>query len=126
MGKEIELKPCPACGGFDLRVGYNCVSDKHFVICCRCMMRGPENEGSKNNARKAWNSVAKREVADLAASDADCLKEMVRSLALKLAKTNDKKFVGAPSEDGWQHNYYKKKSDAVESWIIWAEMEAKR
>ena len=122
----MDVKSCPACGSFDLRVGYNCVSDKHFVVCARCMMRGPEKEGSKNNAREAWNKVAKREVADLSAGDNAYLKEMVRCLVLKLAKTNDKKFVGAPSDDGWQHDCYRKKSDAAESWISWAAKEAKR
>ena len=31
--REIELKPCPYCGGSDLRIGFNAVEERHYVVC---------------------------------------------------------------------------------------------
>lgn len=58
MSKEIELKPCPACGGTDLQVDFNGVYERHFVRCYNpeCHMQGPEVYG-REKAAEAWNAL---------------------------------------------------------------------
>ena len=57
MSKEIELKPCPYCGETDLRIGYNAICERHYVVCASCLMRGPEKCADKKRAAKAWNGL---------------------------------------------------------------------
>lgn len=56
--REIELMPCPHCGGTDLQVDYNGVWERHFVRCYNhdCNMQGPEVYG-RENAAEAWNDL---------------------------------------------------------------------
>ena len=55
---EIELMPCPHCGGTDLQVDYNGVYERHFVRCYNfsCHMQGPEVYG-REKAADAWNKL---------------------------------------------------------------------
>ena len=56
--REIELRPCPHCGGTDLQVDYNGVYERHFVRCYNfsCHMQGPEVYG-REKAAEAWNKL---------------------------------------------------------------------
>lgn len=58
MSNEIELLPCPHCGGTDLQVDYNGVWERHFVRCYNhdCHMQGPEVYG-REAAAEAWNNL---------------------------------------------------------------------
>ena len=58
---EIELMPCPHCGGTDLQVDYNGVYDRHFVRCYNfsCHMQGPEVYG-RDKASEAWNKLPRK------------------------------------------------------------------
>lgn len=60
--KEIELLPCPHCGGTDLQVDYNGVWERHFVRCYNhsCHMQGPEVYG-REKAAEAWNALPRVE-----------------------------------------------------------------
>lgn len=57
MSKEIELKACPHCGKTDLRIGYNAICERHYVVCASCLMRGPEKCADRERAVKAWNGL---------------------------------------------------------------------
>ena len=77
MGKkEIELMPCPACGGTDLQVDYNGVYERHFVRCYNlpCHMQGPEIYG-KEAAAQAWNELP-RKVEALPDAQLDALEKL--------------------------------------------------
>ena len=56
--REIELKPCPYCGGTDLGIGFNAVGERHYVVCSHCLMRGPEKLGDGDRAAKYWNALS--------------------------------------------------------------------
>lgn len=59
-----DLKPCPFCGGSNLRVGGD---DKWVGACCLdCGAVGPDQYGSDND----WNRRAVREAACFALADA--------------------------------------------------------
>lgn len=58
--REIELKPCPYCGGTDLRIGFNAVGERHYVVCSHCLMRGPEKLGDEDRAAKYWNALPRK------------------------------------------------------------------
>ena len=51
-----KLKPCPNCGGTDLRVYWNDIYEKHYVRCHTCHIQGPEIYG-KGKAAEAWNAL---------------------------------------------------------------------
>lgn len=51
-----KLKPCPHCGGSDLRVYWNDIYEKHYVRCHTCHMQGPEIYG-REAAAEAWNAI---------------------------------------------------------------------
>ncbi|WP_299396035.1 Lar family restriction alleviation protein [uncultured Desulfovibrio sp.] len=73
---EIELRPCPACGGTDLQVDYNGVYERHFVRCYNlpCHMQGPEIYG-KEAAAQAWNELP-RKVEALPDAQLDALEKL--------------------------------------------------
>lgn len=56
MSKEIELMPCPHCGGTDLIIYWNAVYEKHYARCHSCHMQGPEVYG-REKAAEAWNAL---------------------------------------------------------------------
>lgn len=58
--REIELKSCPHCGGTDLRIGFNAVGERHYVVCSCCLMRGPEKLGDEDRAVKYWNALPRK------------------------------------------------------------------
>lgn len=58
--REIELKPCPHCGGTDLGIGFNAVEERHYVVCSHCLMRGPEKLGDEDRAAKYWNALPRK------------------------------------------------------------------
>ena len=58
--REIELKPCPYCGGTDLGIGFNAVGERHYVVCSHCLMRGPEKVGDEDRAAKYWNALPRK------------------------------------------------------------------
>ena len=46
MSSEIELKPCPYCGGTEMRIFDRLPYDGHkdlvyYVVCLDCRMKGP-------------------------------------------------------------------------------------
>lgn len=49
-----ELKPCPYCGGKDLREGMSIVTKRNSIMCMSCHMKGPEC-ANVFNALTAWN-----------------------------------------------------------------------
>mgnify|MGYP004524294341 CR=1 FL=1 len=55
--KMTDLKSCPACGGTNIRIGFNCLEERHYALCCDCLMRGPEKCGEDDRAITAWNSL---------------------------------------------------------------------
>lgn len=60
MSKEIDLKPCPHCGGTEMRI-FDRLYDGHkervyYVVCLDCRMKGPETSSS-NSAAQAWNDL---------------------------------------------------------------------
>lgn len=60
MSKEFELKPCPYCGGKEMRI-FDRLYDGHkervyYVVCLDCRMKGPETSSSYA-AAKAWNDL---------------------------------------------------------------------
>ena len=59
--REIELKPCPYCGGTDLQIDWNGVWERHFVRCYNhaCNMQGSEVYGSEA-AAEAWNNLPRK------------------------------------------------------------------
>lgn len=76
MGKkEIELRPCPACGGTDLQINWNGVYERHFVRCYNhsCHMQGPEAYGRA--AIDAWNALP-RKVERVPDAQLDALEEL--------------------------------------------------
>lgn len=73
--REIELKPCPYCGGSDLRIGFNAVEERHYVVCSHCLMRGPEKLGDEDRAAKYWNALP-RKVESLPDARLDELEEL--------------------------------------------------
>lgn len=54
---DSQLKPCPHCGGVNLKIIFNPFEERNFVYCCDCLMRGPEKCGNKDRASKAWNAI---------------------------------------------------------------------
>ena len=48
-----KLKPCPHCGGTDIRIGFDCLEERHYALCCDCLMRGPGMHGDNNRAKDA-------------------------------------------------------------------------
>lgn len=73
--REIELKLCPHCGGTDLRIGFNAVGERHYVVCSCCLMRGPEKLGDEDRAAKYWNALP-RKVEALPDAKLDELEEL--------------------------------------------------
>lgn len=65
-----ELKPCTACGGTDIRIGFDCLEERHYALCCDCLMRGPGKLGDDNRAKDAWNSLPRRH--EIMPNDVDC------------------------------------------------------
>lgn len=55
-----QLKPCPACGGTDIRIGFDCLEERYYALCCDCRMRGPAKCGDEDRAKDAWNSLPRR------------------------------------------------------------------
>mgnify|MGYP001329993143 CR=1 FL=1 len=55
MNDEIELKPCPFCGGTKLDV-----SDEDYVYCNTCDARGPSSyaENEEQSNYELWNERA--------------------------------------------------------------------
>ena len=57
---EIELKPCPHCGGREIRVFdkyySGAIARAYYVICFDCWMKGPELSGNEA-AAEAWNNL---------------------------------------------------------------------
>lgn len=60
MSKGIELNSCPYCGGTELRIGYNAIAERYYVVCYCCMMRGPEKLVDEERAAKAWNELPRK------------------------------------------------------------------
>lgn len=73
--REIELKPCPYCGGTDLGIGFNAVGERHYVVCSHCLMRGPEKLADEDRAAKYWNALP-RKVEALPDAQLDELEEL--------------------------------------------------
>lgn len=57
--REIELKPCPYCGGSDLIIYWNGVYEKHYARCHSCHMQGPEVYG-REAAAELWNNLPRK------------------------------------------------------------------
>ena len=76
--REIELKPCPYCGGTEMRVFdkyySGAIARAYYVICFDCWMKGPELSGSEA-AAEAWNNLP-RKVESLPNSQLDELEEL--------------------------------------------------
>lgn len=64
-----KLKPCPHCGGTDLRVYWNDIYEKHYVRCHACHMQGPEIYG-REAAADAWNAIPRRH--EITPNSVDC------------------------------------------------------
>lgn len=68
--REIELMPCPHCGGREIRVFdkyySGAIARAYYVICFDCRMKGPELSGNEA-AAEAWNNLP-RKVEALTAS----------------------------------------------------------
>lgn len=74
------LKPCPHCGSTDIRIGYDCHTERHYAVCCRCRMHGPEKCGEDDRAIKAWNGLPRRnEITSNAVDCAGCPERRSRS-----------------------------------------------
>ena len=71
--REIELKPCPYCGGTDLIIYGNGI-EKHYVRCHSCNLQGPDVYG-REQAAEAWNNLP-RKVEALPNSQLDELEEL--------------------------------------------------
>ena len=55
-----ELKPCPFCGGEDLRYDeYWCSKFQGFYVRCLNCYASATPKGTKRSARNAWNKRAK-------------------------------------------------------------------
>lgn len=54
---RTKLKPCPFCGGNDIREGENMMK---CCYCPDCGVRGPIMD-FKTQARKAWNELPREE-----------------------------------------------------------------
>ena len=57
--REIELKPCPHCGGSDLIIYWNGVYEKHYARCHSCHVQGPEVYG-REAAAELWNNLPRK------------------------------------------------------------------
>ena len=61
--REIELMPCPHCGGREIRVFdkyySGAIARAYYVICFDCRMKGPELSGSEA-AAEAWNNIPRK------------------------------------------------------------------
>ena len=61
--REIELKPCPYCGGREIRVFdkyySGAIARAYYVICFDCLTKGPELSGSEA-AAEAWNNLPRK------------------------------------------------------------------
>lgn len=107
MGKkEIELMPCPACGGTDLQVHWNGVYERHFVRCynCDCHMQGPEAYGRA--AIDAWNALP-RKVERVPDSQLDALEKLAGEATPGPWATygNSQEILGGQICSGW-HDVY--------------------
>ena len=65
-----KLKPCPHCGGTDIRIGFDCLEERHYALCCDCLMRGPGMHGDNNRAKDAWTSPPRRN--EITPNSVDC------------------------------------------------------
>ena len=90
--REIELKPCPYCGGTDLGIGFNAVGERHYVVCSHCLMRGPEKLGDGDRAAKYWNALP-RKVESLPDDQLDALEKLAGE-ATKAGRGSDAGAVG--------------------------------
>lgn len=76
--REIELMPCPHCGGREIRVFdkyySGAIARAYYVICFDCRMKGPELSGNEA-AAEAWNKLP-RKVESLPDSQLDELEEL--------------------------------------------------
>ena len=107
MGKkEIELMPCPACGGTDLQVHWSGVYERHFVRCynCDCHMQGPEAYGRA--AIDAWNALP-RKVERVPDAQLDALEKLAGEATPGPWATygNSQEILGGQICSGW-HDVY--------------------
>lgn len=104
--REIELKPCPYCGGTDLRIGFNAVGERHYVVCSHCLMRGPEKLGDEDRAAKYWNALP-RKVESLPDAQLDELEELAGEATPGPWATygNSQEILGGQVCSGW-HDVY--------------------
>ena len=72
--REIELNPCPHCGGSDLFIYWNGVYEKHYARCHSCHMQGPEVY-DREAAAELWNNLP-RKVEALPDAQLDELEEL--------------------------------------------------
>lgn len=76
--REIELMPCPHCGGREIRVFdkyySGAIARAYYVICFDCRMKGPELSGNEA-AAEAWNNLP-RKVEALPDAQLDELEEL--------------------------------------------------
>lgn len=90
---DNQLKPCPHCGGTDLRVYWNDIYEKHYVRCHACHMQGPEIYG-REAAADAWNSLPRRH--DISPNKVDCAGFPERQYRQGLVWTKEE-----PMHEGW-------------------------
>lgn len=67
---DSQLKPCPHCGGTDIRIGFNYLEERHYALCRKCRMRGPEKCGDEDRAIKVWNDLPRGH--DVTPNSVDC------------------------------------------------------
>ena len=103
---EIELRPCPACGGTDLQINWNGVYERHFVRCYNhsCHMQGPEAYGRA--AIDAWNALP-RKVERVPDSQLDALEKLAGEATPGPWATygNSQEILGGQICSGW-HDVY--------------------
>lgn len=60
MVKVMEIKPCPSCGGKDVRIKseYDMSGNGwHFVYCDSCTVEGQCVKNNKQKAIEMWNAA---------------------------------------------------------------------
>lgn len=103
--REIELKPCPYCGGSDLIIYWNGVYEKHYARCHSCHMQGPEVYG-REAAAELWNNLP-RKVEALPDAQLDALEKLAGEATPGPWATygNSQEILGGQICSGW-HDVY--------------------
>ena len=105
----MNLRPCPHCGGREIRVFdkyySGAIARAYYVICFDCRMKGPELSGNEA-AAEAWNNLP-RKVEALPDAQLDALEKLAGEATPGPWATygNSQEILGGQVCSGW-HDVY--------------------